>query len=453
MATEIPAIAAAAVLVDEKGTIPKDSTIVKGYDFDGGIDLAAMLKCYKFMGFQAQHLGLAFDQLNQMLDWRLSDEEVKADEEEQYRDPEVRRNIRCKVFFAYTSNLISSGLREMIRYLVQHRMVDVVTTTAGGIEEDLIKCLGNTYSGEFKLKGKLLRKKGLNRIGNLLVPNSNYCKFDDWIMPILDQMLVEQKTKGTVWTPSKMIHRFGKEINDERSVYYWAYKNNIPVYCPAITDGSIGDMLYFHSYKNPGLVVDIVQDIRGMNDQAVHCKKSGIFILGGGLAKHHTCNANLMRNGADFSVYVNTAHDFDGSDAGATPDEAVSWGKIRIDAKPIKVIAEATLVVPLIVASCFAPRVEARKRAIAEAKAKRASTEASPPSTCSAAAGASSAGGWAHLVGQPSSVAVAAIKASDPSLTVVAIPAGALVGQEYDDNRVRVFVDHNGKVVAEPRRE
>ncbi len=55
------------------------------------------------------------------------------------------------------------------------------------------------------------------------------------------------------------------------------------------------------------------------------------------MPKHHICNANLMRNGANFAVYVNTAQEFDGSDSGARPDEAVSWGKIRIDAKPVKV--------------------------------------------------------------------------------------------------------------------
>eukprot|EP00958_Prasinococcus_capsulatus_P017904 scaffold2051_cov389-Prasinococcus_capsulatus_cf.AAC.13 len=107
-----------------------------------------------------------------------------------------------------------------------------------------------------------------------------------------------------------MIHRLGKEINHPESVYYWAYKNDIPVFCPGITDGSIGDMLYFHSFRvSPPLVVDIVQDIRAMNDQAVNAspRKTGIVILGGGLPKHHICNANLMRNGADFAVYINTA--------------------------------------------------------------------------------------------------------------------------------------------------
>lgn len=71
--------------------------------------------------------------------------------------------------------------------------VDVLVTTAGGIEEDLIKCLAPTYMGDFAMQGAQLRSKGLNRIGNLLVPNDNYCKFEDWVVPILDQLLVEQK--------------------------------------------------------------------------------------------------------------------------------------------------------------------------------------------------------------------------------------------------------------------
>ena len=65
--------------------------------------------------------------------------------------------------------------------------------------------------------------------------------------------------QGIVWSPSKVISRLGKEINDESSIYYWAAKNNIPVFSPALTDGSIGDMMFFHSFRNPGLVLDILQ--------------------------------------------------------------------------------------------------------------------------------------------------------------------------------------------------
>ncbi|GIL67022.1 hypothetical protein Vafri_20411 [Volvox africanus] len=307
-------------------------------------------------GFQATSFGQAVQEVNRMINWRLSDEPVGPSTDPEHVDQEFRASTRCLIFLGFTSNLTSAGVREHIRYLVQNRMVDVLVTTAGGIEEDFIKCMGHTYLGDFQLKGAELRMKGLNRIGNMLVPNSNYCKFEDWIIPILDTMLKEQNELGVNWTPSKLIDRLGKEIDNPDSIYYWAHKNGIPVFCPAITDGSIGDMLFFHSYKSPGLRVDVVEDIRRINDIAMRAapRKTGMIILGGGVPKHHICNANLMRNGADFAVYVNTAQEFDGSDSGARPDEAVSWGKIRVDAKPVKVCGDATILFPLLISQTFA---------------------------------------------------------------------------------------------------
>ncbi|KAJ3309116.1 hypothetical protein HDV04_000491 [Boothiomyces sp. JEL0838] len=332
--------------------LDKEIPKVIGYDFNNGTDFSKLLASYYTTGYQATHFGEAVNIINQMISWDYSQEPIQPDDSIQ--DAEERKKIKCKIFLGYTSNLVSSGLREIIKYLVQNQMVGVLVSTAGGIEEDFIKCLGPTYLGEFSMEGKALRQKGLNRIGNLLVPNDNYCKFEDWVVPILDKMLEEQKNDGVIWTPSKMIHRLGKEINHPDSIYYWAYKHNIPVYCPALTDGSLGDMIYFHSFKNPGLIIDIASDIRSINDHAVHAKKTGMIILGGGVIKHHICNANLMRNGADYAVYINTGQEFDGSDAGARPDEAVSWGKIRMNAKSVKVYADATLIFPILVAETFA---------------------------------------------------------------------------------------------------
>lgn len=359
---QAPAVAREAVL-KESCTLPEDMPKIKGYDFNQGVDLKALLQSYATTGFQASSFAQAAQEINKMIEKRL---ETVEEEEGGSEAPDLQRpRLGCTIFLGYTSNLISSGVRESIRYLVQHKMVDVIVTTAGGIEEDVIKCLAPTFLGEFSLQGKELRESGINRIGNLLVPNENYCKFEDWLMPILDQMVLEQKTEGTLWTPSKMIHRLGKEINNPESVYYWAYKNDIPVFSPALTDGSLGDMIYFHSYKKPGLVLDIVEDIRRLNCKAVFARRTGMIILGGGLVKHHICNANLMRNGADYAVFVNTGQEFDGSDSGARPDEAVSWGKIRMDATPVKVYADAALVFPLLVAETFAhnaARLAAQKK-------------------------------------------------------------------------------------------
>ncbi|ESR64633.1 hypothetical protein CICLE_v10008698mg [Citrus x clementina] len=342
----------------ESESLEGKGTKIEGYDFNQGVNYSQLLKSMVSTGFQASNFGDAIEVVNQMLDWRLADEVTPEDCDERERDPEYRKSVRCKVFLGFTSNLISSGVRDTVRYLVQHHMVDVVVTTAGGIEEDLVKCLAPTFKGDFALPGAYLRSKGLNRIGNLLVPNDNYCKFEDWIIPIFDQMLKEQNEEEISWTPSKVIARLGKEINDESSYLYWAYKNNIPVFCPGLTDGSLGDMLYFHSFRSPGLIIDIVQDIRAINGEAVHAspRKTGLIILGGGLPKHHICNANMMRNGADYAVFINTAQEFDGSDSGARPDEAVSWGKIRGSAKTVKVHCDATIAFPLLVAETFASR-------------------------------------------------------------------------------------------------
>ena len=81
-------------------------------------------------------------------------------------------------------------------------------------------------------------------------------------------------------------------------------------------------MIYFHSFRNPGLIVDIVQDIRALNELSRTSKKAGMIILGGGVCKHQIANAMLIvsnlsiyrhefqvliyqqRNGADYSVYI-----------------------------------------------------------------------------------------------------------------------------------------------------
>ncbi|KAL9093273.1 MAG: hypothetical protein Q9165_004014 [Trypethelium subeluteriae] len=321
---------------------------VQGIEFDQfknhNITIQELIEGMGRMGFQATSIGEAVRIINDMRSWRDSETGEKA-----------------TIFLGYTSNLVSSGLRETLRYLVQHKHVSAIVTTAGGIEEDFIKCLGPTYLGSFTDQGAEMREKGRNRIGNLFVPNSNYCAFEDWVVPIFDRMLEEQEASRNAddalhWTPSKVIRRLGEEIDDERSIYYWAWKNDIPVFCPALTDGSLGDMLYFHTYKaSPQqLRIDIVEDIRKINSISVKAGRAGMIILGGGLVKHHIANACLMRNGAESAVYINTAQEFDGSDAGARPDEAVSWGKIKADGDSVKVYAEATIAFPLIVAATFA---------------------------------------------------------------------------------------------------
>jgi len=104
-----------------------------------------------------------------------------------------------------------------------------------------------------------------------------------------------------------------------------------------------------------------------------------MIILGGGLVKHHICNANLMRNGSDFTVFINTGQEFDGSDAGARPDEAVSWGKIKVGCRAIKMYADASFVLPLLVAETFASDLELDAEAKTRAQELEAAVPVPPP--------------------------------------------------------------------------
>ena len=115
--------------------------IVKGYDFNQGVDYHKIFESYKTMGFQAMNMGRAIDIINDMIKYRLSDDPIDEEEDDEYKDPEVRKKTRCTIFLGYTSNMASCGMRDIIRYLCEHKMIDAIVTTCGGIEEDFIKCL------------------------------------------------------------------------------------------------------------------------------------------------------------------------------------------------------------------------------------------------------------------------------------------------------------------------
>ena len=64
-------------------------------------------------------------------------------------------------------------------------MISCIVTTCGGIEEDFMKLFANHYMGDFNLEGKKLREQGLNRIGNLIVPNNNYSLLEEWFVKLV----------------------------------------------------------------------------------------------------------------------------------------------------------------------------------------------------------------------------------------------------------------------------
>ncbi len=108
----------------------EDRVEVKGYDFNQGVDYDEIIKSFKNTGFQATNFNLAVDEINKMLEDR--GDSLSEDDKDLYeKDEFIKRKHKCTIFLGYTSNIISSGLRETIRFLVQHKLVDCVVTSAG----------------------------------------------------------------------------------------------------------------------------------------------------------------------------------------------------------------------------------------------------------------------------------------------------------------------------------
>lgn len=248
------------------------------------------------------------------------------------------------IFFTFTSNMVTSGLRGFFAQIVKLGMADIIVTTVGGLEEDMMKAAGEKFViGDFNSDDIELYEKGVNRVGNLFVLNESYCKFEDILQPMLAK-LYEKKPR---WAVSEMMKEIGLMINDENSILYQAAKNDVPVFCPAITDGSFGFHLFMFQQKHPDFIVDVVQDFKNILLSTSHDEKKGLISLGGSISKHHAILAALLNGGLDYAVYMTTARNSSGSMSGATTNEAKSWGKIKDDSDAATVIGDVTITFPI----------------------------------------------------------------------------------------------------------
>jgi deoxyhypusine synthase len=315
------------------------STPIRGIDFESAGTLEALVASLKSTGFQASHLGHAIDLV----------------------DSWIGRGV--PVYLSFTGNVVSSGLREVVTFLTRHRYVAALVTTAAGVEEDVIKSLGAFALDRAQGTGGHVPGGDEYRIGNIVAPGTLYAAFGNFLRPILEAAHRRQRNGARPMTPSELVREIGLSIEDESSFAGWAARNGVPVYCPGITDGAIGDTLVEYSEQQPGLCIDVVADHRRIVRQVgAHEGEVAALVLGGGIAKHHLLNASFFRGGFGAVVRISTALQADGSDSGGNRDELVSWKKLRRDGGYASVFGEATLVFPLLVAATFAADYHARRR-------------------------------------------------------------------------------------------
>ncbi len=252
----------------------------------------------------------------------------------------------CVKFLSFTGNLVATGTRGVFKELVKRQLVDIVITTCGTLDHDMARCWKNYYKGSFIMNDAKLHEKGINRLGNVLVPNDSYGAIIEQKMQTLLENFWREGIREV--SSSKLSREIGLRCCNESSILYWAAKNKIPVYVPGITDGAVGYQIWLFS-QDHDFKLNLLKDSGEMNDLIFSAKKSGALIIGGGISKHHTIWWNQFKDGLDYVVYVSTADEWDGSLSGARPREAVSWGKISEKAKRVMIEGDASLILPMMI--------------------------------------------------------------------------------------------------------
>jgi len=256
----------------------------------------------------------------------------------------------CFKILSHPACIVSTGTRGIIKDMIKDKQVDAVMTTCGTLDHDLARLWKDYYQGSFNMDDKELHQQGINRLGNVLVPNECYGDvLEEKLQPIIKKLYSQKK----VWNVHELIWAFGESIKDEENaedtIIYWAWKNKIPIYLPGPLDGAWGAQLWNFWQLNRDFNLNLFEDDQDFFIRVTDAKKVGAVMLGGGISKHHVIWFNQFRNGMDYAIQISTAVEYDGSLSGAQTREAISWGKISEEATHITVEGDVTLILPLII--------------------------------------------------------------------------------------------------------
>jgi len=310
----------------EKGKLVEASEAVKDFRLHEGMSVKELVDQMRdSWGFTAEKVVTGIDVLERMI----------ADKQ-------------CVKFFSFPACIVATGTRGVLKEMVKRRFADVVVTTCGTLDHDLARCWKDYYRGSFDLDDKMLHRRKLNRLGNVLVPNDSYGiiieqKMQELLAALWDEGVREISSR-------ELCRQIGLRLCNEDSILYWAAKNDVPVYIPGLTDGAVGYQIWLFS-QDRKLKIDVLRDEQELNDLIFDSKKTGALVVGGGISKHHVIWWNQFKGGLDYAVYITTAVEWDGSLSGAQVREAISWGKVKETAKRVTIEGDATILLPLMIAA------------------------------------------------------------------------------------------------------
>ena len=308
---------------------------VEDYDFESVDSVRSLIdQMSRAGGFTATKLAFARDILRESME-RVSEEGVLN-------------------WLSFPACLCATGTRGFFLEGLKRQSFNVIVTTCGTLDHDIARTYREYFHGDFSLDDIALGEEGLNRLGNVIVPNECYGEIlENVVLPWLDEIEIERKEASpeNPWLgfgSVELCWALGDRIEDESSLLHWVAKHRIPMVIPGITDGSIGAQLFMHRQKNPQFFVDLMADEQILSDLTWTAEESHALMVGGGISKHHVIWWNQYRGGLDSAVSITTAPEYDGSLSGARLREAVSWGKVRPEAPQVVVEGDASVILPVL---------------------------------------------------------------------------------------------------------
>ncbi len=256
--------------------------------------------------------------------------------------------------------LTPAGLGGCIIELMERGLVDFLISTGANLYHDLHYALNFTLRrGSPFLNDVELYEEGVIRIYDVLFPASVLLETDLYIR----EFLVRSGLNGPIAT-SELHYRLGLDLLErfpgceEHSVVARAAKCGVPIYTSSPGDSSLGMNIAYHELMNgSGLMIDPNKDVNEVCAIVLAGKQNGCVILGGGSPKNFYLQAQptlwevygIPKGGNDYFIQITTDQVVWGGLSGATPAEAVSWGKVNPGVLPDTVVAyvDSTIAFPL----------------------------------------------------------------------------------------------------------
>src|SRR5688572_5089235 len=256
--------------------------------------------------------------------------------------------------------LTPAGLGGCVIELMDRGLVDFVISTGANLYHDLHYALNfSLHRGSPFLDDVELYEKGVIRIYDVLFPATVLLETDAYIR----DFLVRSKIGGAMAT-SEFHYRLGLDLLErnpaceEYSVVARAARAGVPIYTSSPGDSSIGMNIAYHELMNGGtLLIDPQRDANEICAIILAGKKNGCVILGGGSPKNFYLQGQptlwevygIPKGGNDYFIQFTTDQVVWGGLSGATPAEAVSWGKVNPGVLPDTVVAyvDSTIAFPL----------------------------------------------------------------------------------------------------------